>query len=308
MKSFEEQRKESPPLNPRALEALLNRAEETNSEAIIIYKDNKLIVEKYFAKGRPDKLIETMSCTKSIVGLAIACLLADKELESLDIPVHHFYPEWNQGRKKFITVRHLATMTSGLQNVPDTRVEIYPSPDFIQLALAAELSHPPGEVWEYNNKAVNLLSGIIQKATGKRLDMYIAERIFKPIGITKFEWEVDKAGNPMIMAGCKLMPPDFVKIGLLVLNEGRYNNKEIIPKQFITEMLTPCKQYAGYGILWWIDFAGRTVYRADGYLGNYLILIPDQQIMAARMMSEDSFQSEQDNFLEFKEMVLHLVR
>ena len=150
-----------------ALDSLYYYVEKTHSEAIIIQQNGKLIGEKYFGIGHPDTLIEAMSCTKSIVGLAAVCLLDDGFLDSLDTPVYHYYPEWKQGKKQLITLRHLLNMTSGMQNVPNTGVEIYPSPDFVQLALAAELSDDPGKRFSYNNKSLNLMAGIFRQATGK---------------------------------------------------------------------------------------------------------------------------------------------
>src|SRR5262245_54584241 len=80
-----------------ALDRLLERAHESKSDAVIIFKDGRLVGEWYF--GKPRGPIEAMSATKSIVGLAVGRLLADGRLESLDVPVHRYYPEWNQGRK-----------------------------------------------------------------------------------------------------------------------------------------------------------------------------------------------------------------
>lgn len=150
-------------INKTLLDSLLKVAEQTHSEAVIIYKGDSLITESYFGTGRADNKIESMSCTKSIVGLAVACLLTDKLIDSLNVPVSTYYPEWRQGQKQFITIRHLLEMTSGLQNYPNTSIEIYPSPDFVQLALCAELSSIPGKQWAYNNKSVNLLAGVIEK-------------------------------------------------------------------------------------------------------------------------------------------------
>jgi len=169
------------------LDVLLKKAEQTHSEAVIVYKDNQLVTEKYFGIGQADTKIESMSCTKSIVGLAVACMLSDQTLASLDEPVSRYYPEWRQGQKQAITVRHLVNMTSGLQNHPNASVEIYPSPDFIQLALAAELTSKPGEVWSYNNKSLNLMAGVIKKITGQRMDQYIGERLFQTLGHHGFQ-------------------------------------------------------------------------------------------------------------------------
>lgn len=360
------------------LDSLVKKSELTHSEAVLIYHDNKLILEKYFGVGSPSRIIESMSCTKSIVGLAVACILSDKRIDDLDVPVYKYYPEWKQGQKKLITLRHLVNMTSGLQNDPVATKEIYPSPDFVKLALAAELTDKPGTVWSYNNKSLNLMAGIIKQVTGKRMDKYIGERLFKPMGIKTFNWTLDKAGNPHVMSGCQVKPSDFIKLGLLVLNNGKFNGKEIISSESIREMLTPCDQYKGYGILWWIDyektvsivddtcikslveagvqkefiekvekmkgvyfsddeyiakiqgifgknpweyinntlgtnlkirrkeFDGNVTYRADGYLGNYIIVDPLNRIVAVRMISGESYQNQNDDFNDFRKMILGL--
>src|SRR3569623_1334422 len=81
------------------LSALLTLADSPHSNAVIVWQDGKFIAEKYFNTS-PDIKIEAMSCTKSIVGLAVACLLSDNSLPGLDVPVYQYYPEWRQGRKK----------------------------------------------------------------------------------------------------------------------------------------------------------------------------------------------------------------
>ncbi|MFN0189439.1 MAG: serine hydrolase domain-containing protein [Bacteroidia bacterium] len=365
-------------INKSKLDTLLKKAEQTHSEAIIIKRDNELVTEKYFGIGQADKKIESMSCTKSIVGLAVSCMLSDKLFDSLDIPISNYYSEWRQGQKQFITLRHLVNMTSGLQNNSNASVEIYPSPDFVQLALSAELSNKPGEFWSYNNKSLNLLAGVIKKVTGKRMDIYIGERLFKPLGITDYSWSMDNVGNPHVMSGCQIKPIDFIKIGLLLLNKGKFNNDVVIGEKHINDVITPSEQYQGYGMLWWIDyentistvddeiirelttaavpnefikkatklkgtynsndeyyakvkiifgdnpweyinetlgptlrlrkkaFSGNVTYRADGYLGNYIIVNPKNRTVAIRMISHQSFENENDNFVDFGKLVLNL--
>ena len=122
------------PVQSAALDQLVAAAEKSHTDALVIWQDGKPLGEWYF--GKPVEPIEAMSATKSVVNLAMGKLITDGKIKSLDQPVWEFYPEWRQGRKKNITIRHLLNHTSGLQNFPRTEVEIYPSPDFIQLALA----------------------------------------------------------------------------------------------------------------------------------------------------------------------------
>jgi CubicO group peptidase (beta-lactamase class C family) len=363
------------------LDSLFFMAAKTHSEALIIYHDNKPVIEKYFGDGRPNNKVEAMSVTKGIVGLAIACLQSDGQLKSLDEPVYKYYPEWNQGRKKEITIRQLLNNTSGLQTVANASAEIYPSNDFIQLALAAELSDKPGTVFNYNNKAVNLLAGIIHKITGKRMDLYIGERLFKPLGVTDYSWAFDRSGNPHAMSGCRIRASDLAVIGLLVLNGGRYKEKALIEEKYVRELTVPSARYEGYGLLWWIDhesvvsvvddkslaelekaeldkkfiekvkqmkgvyssdqesaerakkifgknaadylnsilgpkdlwirrmeFKGAVSWRSEGYLGNYLIVIPEKKLVAVRMTSSQSHKGDKDNFPAFGKMVRRLVK
>ncbi len=138
-------------IDKAAFERLRERAREADSDAVVIVKDGRLVADRDF--GHPRGPIEAMSATKSIVSLAIGKLIDQGKIRSLDQPVHDFYPEWNQGRKKLITVRHLLNHTSGLQSFPIT-TEIYASPDFVQFALAAEVSDDPGTMPRHRIVAV----------------------------------------------------------------------------------------------------------------------------------------------------------
>jgi CubicO group peptidase (beta-lactamase class C family) len=234
--------------NPQFNE-LLQRAAATHSDAVLVLKDGKPVAEYYSQAGK--RKIELMSCTKSIVNFGIGRLIDQGKIKSLDQPVYEFYPEWKQGRKKLITIRHLLDQTSGLQNVRTTDVEIYPTPNFIKLALAAELETEPGKVFSYNNKAMNLLAGIIERASGKRMDIYFRDEIFKPMGIVDYKWLTDRAGNPQAMAGLQLTAADFAKFGELILNKGRWGSTRIVSEHWIQESMTP-QAVPSYGLLWWL--------------------------------------------------------
>jgi CubicO group peptidase (beta-lactamase class C family) len=243
------------PIDQRALERLVARAESAGSDALVVVKNGELVGEWYF--GKPRAPIEAMSVTKSVVSLAIGRLIDTGRIASVDTPVHSFYPEWKQGRKQRITVRHILDHTSGLQDVTPTTVEIYPSPDLVQLALAAELTHDPGTQFAYNNKAVNLLAGIVKLASGRRMDAYIGEEIFAPLGITDYSWTRDAAGNPHVMAGLQIRALDLAKLGQLVANRGTWHERRIVSEIWIEQSFTPRDAgpfaYARpRGFLWWL--------------------------------------------------------
>lgn len=238
-----------PPAAAEAIAAIERGAVESRSDAVLLMRGNEVLLERY-SEGGP-RPIELMSVTKSVVALGIGALLADGLLESLDVPVAHFYPEWKQGRKAQITVRMLMDHTSGLQNELRPAVEIYPAPDVIQLALAAELVHEPGKGYQYNNKAVNLLAGIIQRASGERMDVYLKRRLFDPLGLQPDVWYTDKVGNPHAMAGLSLNARDTAAIGRLVLDKGKLGERQLVPAEFIHTMLDRSRRTMESGLLWW---------------------------------------------------------
>lgn len=232
-----------------ALAAIDAGAEASRSDSILVLRGDEALLERYTERGRQP--LETMSVTKSVVALGIGALIDDGLLESLDTPVSQFYPEWKQGRKAQITVRMLMDHTSGLQNEPRPALEIYPAPDVIQLALAAELSHDPGKGYGYNNKAVNLLAGIIQRASGERMDVYLKRRLFDPLGLDPGEWYTDDAGNPHAMAGLPLTARDLARIGRLVMDKGRLGDRQLIRADYIETMLDRSRRTNESGLLWW---------------------------------------------------------
>lgn len=229
---------------------LRSAAEHAHSDAVLIMRDGEPIAEWYFGNER--RPIELMSVLKSVVSLGVGRLITQGKIDSLDQPVHAFYPEWRQGLKQAITVHHLLNHTSGLQNVPNAGVEIYPSLDAAQLALDADLSEEPGSAFRYNNKAVNLLSGLIEKASGKRMDHFFEEEFFGPMGIEQYRWHYDPSGTPYAMAGLSLHARDLAKFGQLVLDVGAWEGEQLVSKAYIEEMLAQSQpHFPLHGLLWW---------------------------------------------------------
>ena len=254
-------------IDRRALDELLAAAKASHSDAVVVWSHGKQVGSWYF--GKAPKKIEAMSVTKSIVNLAVGRLVTQGRIASIDEPVYKYFPEWRQGRKEQVTLRHLLNHTSGLQANPTTE-EIYRSPDFVRLALAAELSEPPGTRFFYNNKAVNLLAGVVERASGKRMDRYLGEELFTALGITDFGWTLDSAGNPHAMAGLQILPGDLAKLGQLVLDRGRWGGQQLIAERWFEESLRPGSKLSPIsGLLWWLTPASTRYVIDDSVLSAF---------------------------------------
>jgi CubicO group peptidase (beta-lactamase class C family) len=366
-------------IDPAALDRLVKRAQETHSDALVILKDGKLVGDWRF--GKPAEPIEAMSATKSVVNVAIGRLVYTGKIRSIDQPVSDFFPAWKEGPKKDVTLRHLLNHTSGLRANASTE-EIYGSRDILKLALDADLAHPPGTEFFYNNKAVNILAGVVEKASGKKLDVYMRDEVFTPLGVRHFLWMRDPSGNPHAMAGLALDALDLAKIGQLMLDGGVYRGQRIVSAEWVKESVATAQTFnPTCGLLWWVVpewskmeiddailetwrkggsgaaflekvstlkgkglaqdelfaeldrlfgagkgieaymtnvrlknlpspkvTAGPAVgFSANGYFGQYIVVLPGPRIVVVRQIFTESHQSDADDFSEVKKLARELV-
>jgi CubicO group peptidase (beta-lactamase class C family) len=294
-------------VDPAALARLVEAAEGSRSSALVVLRDGELVGRWYDPGGA--RRIEAMSVTKSVLSLAVGRLLALGHLESLDVPVHRFFPEWGEGPHSRITVRHLLNHTSGLES-PMPANPIYASDDFVAYALESELASDPGAEVRYNNNATNLLAGVIGRAAGDRMDRFIGQELFGPLGITDFTWSLDPAGNPHGMAGLQIHAHDLARLGQLVLQDGVWEGHRLLPGDWIEKSLRPGSELAGsVGLLWWLVRDGDRIVgaRADGYLGQYLVIYPESGLVGVRMIEYfDGWDEGRDGLPTFQDLIRDL--
>ncbi|MCE9673211.1 beta-lactamase family protein [Myxococcus stipitatus] len=242
-------------LSEPALAALVKAAEEAGSAGLVLLRHGRLVGEWYF--GGESHRIETMSATKGVVALAIGLLIDEGRIPSADTPVSRFFPEWREGLAAKVTVRHLLNHTSGL-DAQRSAQDIYDARDFVRHALESRVTEEPGSRFFYNNNAVNLLSGIVERASGEKLDAYLERRLFAPLGIRDFRWDKDPAGNAVGMAGLQLHPVDFAKVGQLMLQKGVWAGQRILSEAWVRECTMAAQPHApSGGLLWWLVYEQR---------------------------------------------------
>ena len=221
----------SRPLDRAALDRLVADARTTESDDLVVIKDGELVGDWNFSGVRTP--IQTMSITKSVLSLLVGTLIDSGKLR-LDQPVHEFYPEWKSGEKSRITVLNLLSHNSGLEESKTSR-PIYASKSFVDFTLRSKLLFEPGTHYEYSNRAANLLSGIIAKASGQPTDRYAAQVLFGPLAIKRFEWAKDRAGNVQGLAGLRLLARDLAKLGELVLARGSWQGQRVVSEDWIVK-------------------------------------------------------------------------
>lgn len=205
------------------------------------------------------------SITKSVVGLLV--MIADDADElSLDDPVADHVPTWPAGSAG-VTIRHLMSMTSGRTWSESLDTAMIGAADQTAAALAVGQQSRPGEAWQYDNLASQVLSAVLTSAVGD-LEAFARNRLFTPLGLRDTTWERDGAGNLKTYAGIVSSCADLARIAVLMRDGGRFAGRQIVPRTAVTALVAPSSELnAAYGLLWWTNAEGRVVEvrRAAGF-------------------------------------------
>lgn len=301
-------------LEPEAVAELVAAADESGSTGLAMFHEGGLVGE-WYAGGQP-QAVESMSVTKPILSLGVGVLLEEGRIESLDTPVHEFYPQWEKGDHAEVTLRHLLTHTSGLGRAMDTHA-LNTAEDRVALALESDIVTAPGEKTQYNNNAMNLLAGVIGEAAGEPADEYLADRVFAPLGIEDFEWERDEAGNPQGQAGLSIRAGDLARLGQLVLQEGVWDGERLVDAGFLEKAVEPqVSEFpqapeSSIGLGWMLlvdedsEDPGVKAVHHNGDLGQYLLILPDEELVAVRMVAQSKgYDPASDTLQGFYQLVM----
>ncbi|MFN5222742.1 MAG: serine hydrolase domain-containing protein [Bacteroidota bacterium] len=269
--------------------------------AFLVIKDDSIRHEQYHEGYGTASLSNSFSMAKSVVGLLIGIAVDEGKIKSLDDPIYLYYPEYGEGENRKLTIRHLLAMSSGLDydegyaslTSPTTR-------SYYDTKLREQMNdlcvkEEPGKNFEYRSSDTQVLSFVLKTATGKTVSEYASEKLWKPLGAEHdAQWSLDREeGDEKAYCCIYSNARDFARIGKLILNKGRWNDKQIVSEGYISQSLTPAPIMDGeapnvsYGFQWWIrEQDGKTVYYARGILGQYIFVIPSENIIIVRLGHE----------------------
>jgi CubicO group peptidase (beta-lactamase class C family) len=264
-------------LDPSAVERLIADAEASHSNALLLLKDGRVVIERYF--GCPPAPVPVTSISKSVLSIVVGQLIARRAIPSLDAPLSTWFPEWSTGAKARVTVRHLLTHTSGLQHRPATGY-LRDMPDLVKFVRESPLTDAPGATFAYNNEASQLLLAVVEAASGMRAEKCFQQLLFAPLDITDWVWPRDRAGN-LLLEDLSLSGRDLLRVGELMSQRGVVRGRQVVPAEWVESSTRPVsKEIQSYGFLWWlIEAAG---FKADGWLGQYVVVFPREHLVAVR--------------------------
>ena len=251
----------------------------TDMHAVVVMRHGKVIGEMYPQPFAPEYRHTMYSCSKTFVGVAVGLAIADNRLRVEDRVATFFpelLPENVSPELASMTVRHLLMMSSGVK--PDWNMRSRGT-EWIRTFLSKPVVKP-GE-YAYDSMVSYMLAAIVQKVTGKKLTEYLQECVFSHMNVTEWAWEESPEGVNTGGWGVHMQPESLAKFGQLILDEGRWEGKQLVPAEWIREM---CKkqQETGrevYGYHIWHCGGHDGAVRADGALGQYVISILDKDMV-----------------------------
>ncbi|MBN9486141.1 MAG: serine hydrolase [Alphaproteobacteria bacterium] len=262
------------------LDKLLAQWPNRNIHAVIVARHGKLVMERYFdgadaSWGRPLGVVkfapqvkqDVKSVSKSATSLLIGIALGEGKFPALDSRVLDAFPEDADLRtpeKERITFRHLLTMSAGLawdedrpysDPLNDERRMLEASDPF-RFVLSKPVIHPAGTIYHYSNGVTSLLGEALVRSTGRSLQDYAREKLFTPLDITDFDWpDVGVSRKLGAYGSLRLRPRDMAKLGQLMLTDGQWNGRRVLPTGWAAESAKLRINGDGlffYGYQWWL--------------------------------------------------------
>ena len=252
--------------------------------SLLVVRRGRIAVDVTFDPFTPDTLHDLASCSKSVTATLVGIAIDQGKIAGPQQPVTELLP----GRvvddlpgKRSLTLEHLLTMTSGLARRGDddeARLDaMRQSDDWAAHVLNGPLHDPPGARFEYFSPGSYLLSAIVQEASGLTALDFARAHLFGPLGIEEVIWPANSQGVTLGWGDLRLKPHDMAKLGYLYLNQGRWEDRQIVSADWVgaatrTHVLPPGR--FGYGYQWWRHSLGD--YAADGRGGQQIIQLPEE--------------------------------
>jgi CubicO group peptidase (beta-lactamase class C family) len=277
-------------------------------DSFMILRHGKVIAEGWWRPDSADKPHILNSVSKSFNSTAVGLAIHEHKLK-LNDPVLKFFPAdapvAPSDNLKSMTVRDLLTMSGG-HDVEPKAVGGGPS---VKQFLAHPVPYQPGAHFLYNTMGAYVLSAIVTKVTGQTTLEYLKPRLFEPLGIENPRWDSSPEGNSLGGYGLYLRTEDIAKFGQLYLQKGKWNGKQLVPRKWIkqaTSKQIPNEHEShaqigpdwreGYGFQFWR--CRHNAFRADGAAGQFIVVMPDQDVVVAITANTGNMQGELDAILD----------
>jgi CubicO group peptidase (beta-lactamase class C family) len=266
---------------------------------LILVRHGQVVAEGWWAPYSPDRLHLLYSLSKTFMSTAVG-FAVQEGLLSLDDPVADHFPEFKDElpeASRRILVRHALAMASG-HATEMAQVAIMTDPlEPVRGFLLHAPEHEPGTWFAYNQPANYVVAAILQRAAGTDLVGYLRPRLFDPLGVEPVSWQQYPPGRSLGFTGLHATTETIAKLGQLHLDDGVWEGRQLLPEGWAAEVRTNRVSTAretnpdwaeGYGYQVWMARHG---YRGDGAYGQFMVILPEQDVVIAITSAEEDMQA-----------------
>lgn len=264
------------------------------SAALLVVHDGKLRLERYGLGFDGDGRWTSFSVAKSMTSTLVGAALRDGHIRSMDDKVSDYIPQMKGSAYDDVSIRHLLTMTSGVQwnedygdpNSDVARFNNHKPQEGVD-ALVSYLrklprAAPPGTRWNYSTGETNLVGVLLTQATNKPLATYLSQKVWLPVGMEQqATWILSRTGKEISGCCVQASPRDIARFGVFLANGARVGGQAIVPDGWLAEATTPRASIGrpglSYGYQWWTYDDGS--YSARGIFGQGLFVDPKRKIV-----------------------------
>lgn len=245
-------------LDPVQLQQAVDNFSADSRTSVQVFRNNCLVAGDPFNPVTAGEHNNLFSVTKSVVSMLAGIAIGEGRLRMSD-PIGRYLPRgpgWGDAAHRSITVRELLTQTSGIAEAILAEAATTGSdPNLAQEALAQPIEHRPGTHFEYSQLGPALLGYVVQRAVGANLAAFAQQVLFGPVGITagSWFWLEDRSGTPYGYSNLFLTPPQMARLGLLMQNGGRWNDRQVVPASYVSRVSVPNPTNGCYGLLFWTN-------------------------------------------------------
>ncbi len=277
------------------IEKFIKNDRHKDLQSVSVFKNNKIVYDKHLNGSTYSTITDIRSATKSFISALIGIAIDKGSIKSIDEKIlpyfSDYYPIKNlDHNKRNIRIRDLLTMTSGFDSEDEVRTSKGNednldalSGDWVRFSIDVPMLNKPGEKWAYSSMNTFLLGYILEKATGEKLAVFAEKNLFIPLGINNIQWRRTPKGRIVAQGNFKISSRDMGKFGQLFLDNGVYNGKQIVSKEWVsksTKGIFPVhwNNYDSYGFKWYnhtLNMNGKLVpyVLASGNGGNKIYII-----------------------------------
>ncbi len=275
--------------------------EKHKTVAFLIIQNEKILYEEYWDGHGADSYSNIFSATKSIVALLVGIAIDEGKINSIDDEIGRYLPEFSGDERGKITIRHLLTMSSGLDwnetysSAISITTKAYYGNNLREVCGKQKLIETPGIRFRYQSGNTQLLAFIVEEATGQSIAKYAEQKLWQVLQAKQSAlWSLDKKnGDEKSFCCFNTNARDVARFGQLLLNKGKWNNKQVVSAQYITEATSAAsyllneeknKALDHYGYQYWIlPYKNMKIPYMRGHLGQYVFSIAEKNAVVVRL-------------------------